>query len=297
MSYSTLGGGNMKHLNISIFIDRVLELQRIRVLTESYLQSQGENSKLSKDVLEMLSVHFEHMAEAAEFIGAEFSSMPARRMADRMKNDDASLVVSDVSNCIADVQSRFRDECNQVAFLVVGPWHRNLFKSANDIIETWDIEGLFPLAARELEEAAKCVALERYTAAVFHSMRMVEIAIQRLSELLKVDLTGGGAARNWGVTLRTIKDKIDQLYPSSTRTSGSRGEALEAVYASLDAVKNPWRNSTMHVESFYGEQEAVHILRCVCVLLHKLAFFENPTEISRPPGEAELHVDTFPKAT
>jgi hypothetical protein len=285
----------MKHLNISNFIDRVLELQRIRVLTENYLQSQGENSKLSKDVLEKLSQDFEHMAEAAEFIGADFSSMPARRMAERMKNADPSLVVSDVSNCIADVQSRFRDECSQVAFLVVGPWHQNLFKSANHLVETWDIEGQFPLAARELEEAAKCIALERYTASVFHSMRMVEIAIQRLSEILEVSASGMGAARNWGVTLRTIKEKIDQLYPSSTRTSGSRGEALEAVYASLDAVKNPWRNSTMHVESFYGEQDAVHILRCVCVLLHKLAFFENPIEISQPLDEAELGAETFPK--
>jgi hypothetical protein len=46
---------------------------------------------------------------------------------------------------------------------------------------------------------------------------------------------------------------------------------FEALYASLDAVKNPWRNATMHVENKYTDDEAEHIFVAVKGVMMKLA--------------------------
>lgn len=46
---------------------------------------------------------------------------------------------------------------------------------------------------------------------------------------------------------------------------------LSAIYASLDAVKNPWRNDTMHPAAKYTDDEAEHIFVAVKGFMMKLA--------------------------
>ena len=45
---------------------------------------------------------------------------------------------------------------------------------------------------------------------------------------------------------------------------------FEALYVSLDAVKNPWRNATMHVENKYTDEEAEHIFFAVKGFMKRL---------------------------
>jgi hypothetical protein len=116
----------------------------------------------------------------------------------------------------------------------------------------------------ELDEAAKCRALGRPTAAVFHLMRILEIGISALSSCLGIPDPVKPAERNWAIILKRIKeDGIEKKWPTAaTRMSGD-GLLFESLYASLDAVKNPWRNETMHVSSKYTDDEAKHIFVAV----------------------------------
>ena len=84
--------------------------------------------------------------------------------------------------------------------------------------------------------------------------------------------------------LKSIKAKIDELHPVKARIPGCEGSRLEEIYVTLDAVKNPWRNGTMHVESVYTEEEARHILTCTSHLLDKMAamFDENGDDAPQP---------------
>lgn len=214
--------------------------------------------------------------------------MAAQRMIDRLADQEEKPKVSDISNCIADVQSRFRDECQLVSFLILNRQQKNFFAPANKLVDDWDIQRIFPDAAREIEEACKCLALRRPTAAVFHAMRMLEIAIRKLSELLEIPEPTKPVERNWGVILGKIKERMDVKYPAASRVDPqSAGAGFERIYASLDAVKNPWRNGTMHVESFYTESEAIHIVRCVAVLFQNLAAYSEPDEV-KPPKEQDV---------
>jgi hypothetical protein len=52
---------------------------------------------------------------------------------------------------------------------------------------------------------------------------------------------------------------------------GGDGALFEELHASLDAVKNPWRNATMHVERKYTDDEAEHVFAAVRGFMMKLA--------------------------
>jgi hypothetical protein len=124
--------------------------------------------------------------------------------------------------------------------------------------------------AFELDEAAKCLALKRPTAAVFHLMRVMEIGIRSLAKCLSVPDPIKPAERNWGIILNHIRDGIEKKWPTSADRATGDGPLFEELCASLDAVKNPWRNSTMHVKK-YTDDEAEHIFIAVKEFMEKLA--------------------------
>ena len=111
-------------------------------------------------------------------------------------------------------------------------------------------------------------------------MRMLEVGLRKMANFLDISDPTKAAERNWGAILKSIKNKIDEKYPASVRLPNSDGAKFEKLYASLDAVKNPWRNGTMHVESFYTDSEGIHILRCVNHFMHVLASYAEPEEVA-----------------
>ena len=54
----------------------------------------------------------------------------------------------------------------------------------------------------ELDEAAKCLALGRSTAAVFHLMRAMEVGIRSVARCLGIPDPLKPAERNWGSILK-----------------------------------------------------------------------------------------------
>jgi hypothetical protein len=131
----------------------------------------------------------------------------------------------------------------------------------------------FPsMAVFEIDEAAKCMALDRTTACVFHLMRALEIAIGATRRCLGISDPIKPADRNWAKILKLIKDAIDSrnVAPSAW-TVAHDAEFFAEIHVSLDAVKNVWRNATMHVENKYTEEEAQRIWDATRGLMMKLA--------------------------
>ena len=126
-------------------------------------------------------------------------------------------------------------------------------------------------AVFEVDEASKCFALGRPTACVFHLMRAMEVGIRATARCLQISDPIKPAERNWGFILRSLRVGIDAKWPNMTERASGDGALFEDLYVSLDAVKNPWRNATMHVEKKYTNDEAEHILIAVKGFMKKLA--------------------------
>lgn len=124
------------------------------------------------------------------------------------------------------------------------------------------VDDAFPKASEEISEAAKCLALKRNTAAVFHLMRAMELAVQRLAEAL------GRANPNekvWGVILAEIHSAIESM------PKGAARDAWSASHAHLYHVKQAWRNDTMHPKSTYTEEQAQTVFDAVKSFMSHLA--------------------------
>jgi len=134
-----------------------------------------------------------------------------------------------------------------------------------------DLPIKFPDASFEIDEGGKCLALERGTACVFHLMRAMEIAVRATARCLQISDPIKPSERNWGFILGEIKKGIDARWPTAASRHGGDGAFFETLYASLSAVRNPWRNATMHVEKRYTVEEADDVLAAVRGFMRLLA--------------------------
>jgi hypothetical protein len=131
--------------------------------------------------------------------------------------------------------------------------------------------GRFGEATHEMQESAKCLALERSTASAFHSIRCLEAAIRALSRCLQIPDPTKGSERSWMKLLKALKDRIDLKWPTSTDRMKGDGEFFDNAYAALAAMQNPWRNATMHLDQVYTPEDAKYIFGIVSDFMKRIA--------------------------
>jgi hypothetical protein len=183
-----------------------------------------------------------------------------------------SLTWEELKSSAKEIRSRLGDELSSVKLLAIDSNKRDYFAPALALFGPQFEAGFQSAGAFELDEAAKCFALSRPTAAVFHLMRLMEVGIRAVSRCLDIPDPTKPAERNWGKILQAVReDGIDKKWPKMADRMSGDGQFFESLYVSLDAVKNPWRNATMHVENKYTDDEAQHIFFAVKGFMKKIA--------------------------
>jgi hypothetical protein len=149
---------------------------------------------------------------------------------------------------------------DQVCFIVNDPSTiRRFFKVQH--YEVFDADILIPLGADELfdpsvaarfpacvddiEQAARCFISNRYTACVFHLMRVVEVAVHKVAKLCG----STDPKASWGanldrvekIVLRTKFEDVDPLIKPHR-------PLLEKLLPEMQAIQRAWRNKVSHVE-------------------------------------------------
>lgn len=273
------------------FLEAVREVRRLATIVE---QDLGDLEAVSShDIRQRVAGTISEMRDQISFIGAQSAWVAANRFHQLLLNRNVELKYVDFRNSFRDIESRFSDHLQFIRLFVVQGEQVALLGSASELLGE-PCASHFRDAWFDCEEAAKCIVVQRPTAAVFHSMRILEIGIRAFAKRLNIENPLKPSLRNWGVVLSTIREKLDSQYPSSKRLPGSEGALYEKLQASLHAVKNPWRNETMHVEGVYTDAEARHILSCTVTLIQLMAsdFNQDGVKIENvvtpfSPGPAE----------
>jgi hypothetical protein len=105
-------------------------------------------------------------------------------------------------------------------------------------VEAWSV--IDKDAKREFEESGKCLGVERYTGAGFHSLRGVECVIRQFI----VELTGSlPKKRDWGHYVEVL----------------NRNGADASMVAVLDNIRSLERNPLMHPEDWLDIDDAIGI--------------------------------------
>jgi len=130
-----------------------------------------------------------------------------------------------------------------------------------------DVSDRFPSTDYELEEYAKCCAIGRHTAAVFHLMRVLEIGLS----VLAVSIGADPANKSWEQILIGIQTKIDE----NVKLKGPSWKDTEQYYSEISAqfrnLKNAWRNYTMHVHVTYDKERTEEVFVHIRAIMKVLA--------------------------
>jgi hypothetical protein len=103
-----------------------------------------------------------------------------------------------------------------------------------------EIATKFPAATEDIEEMSKCFALCRYSAAVFHSLMVVEHGLVRLGKMLNVTDPKEG----WDASCNKLQKSVSA--GRSANDTGLEFSFLEQLNASVQAIKFAWRNKVNH---------------------------------------------------
>ena len=164
-------------------------------------------------------------------------------------NDGTTVLWSAVKPAVLQMGIRFQEETGDVIAYHLTPEEHDLY--GNPTKDWQDVLSAFPSTLVDVEEAGRCFALGRYTASVFHSMRILEIGLAALGQEFGVatDRT------NWDKIIRNIQNAIE-----AKSIAEGAGWVDQQFYSEATQdfrfFKDAWRNHVMHVRLPVDEEKA-----------------------------------------
>ena len=125
----------------------------------------------------------------------------------------------------------------------------------------------FESSREDIEEAGKCLAVGRATASVFHLMRALESAVQKVGDKLGATITdSAGRGLPWGVIAENMKPKIDAMPRGSD-------EQIKwyRVQSDLVVVNCAWRVPTNHPKETYTLEQATEVFDATKSFMRELS--------------------------
>jgi hypothetical protein len=187
---------------------------------------------------ELLGWEFFGQALAGLELSASLSTV--RKIQKLLSNPESTL--GELGRLRIELQERLVDEMENRRYLALNLREDELYSAPR---KGWEeIISRFPDCATDVEEAQRCYALERYAAAVFHSLQVVEIGLIELGRVLVTTDPQTG----WNATTKRLNIILNTKYPSRTRFQQQHQKFLEQIAATIEMLKSAWRNKVSHAQ-------------------------------------------------
>lgn len=180
-----------------------------------------ESAMWDKESLETLRVAVDNLSEILPDFDMP-ATLGALAKIDRFMREEppsASLLEKSLTVLF----SVLPDELESRYFLAMSAREAALFDSPTPVFGP-EVETKFPgTVTEDVSEAAKCIACARYTAAVFHLMRALELGVNNFAALLHVTpIDIRGKPKNWQNFLDEVNAAIARLPPRIKRPKSMR---------------------------------------------------------------------------
>lgn len=182
------------------------------------------------------------------------------RAADRLTEKELSW--SEAATTLKDVRDTVFMELNDHIFLVV-PNERFDFYQQPEPPFGRAVAEAFPEAAVDISEGTRCIAVDQFTASVFHLMRAAEWALRRLALATGVQDV---ERKDFGQLVQETRDK----YQSMSNRDPAKQHPATAL-ATLDLFNNAWRNPVVHSRDNYDERRALDVWNGVRAFMQSIA--------------------------
>lgn len=192
---------------------------------------------------------------------------------------------------VDELHGRITDEMTGTLFLSLTAQEAKCY---NEPIIGWqEIIQRFPGTIRDIEEAYKSFALGRYAAAVFHSVRVIEVGLIELGKFIQVvDPISG-----WAAVTKRLRQIISTKYENRSKFEKENFAFLEQMQGVSEALKNAWRNKVNHA----GEKPFLMVADIIPeiaeeILMASRAFMRTLADglPPLPPPDEYVHPEAIP---
>lgn len=271
----------MLHINGPLFMGAVSEVVLFKQLLNNHTrQEPGSHMGLGAHRSRHLVLACECLLEIVEGLGANVAAKDLRTLRDFINEADRKRIGDPNQPDLIFIPElslhSLKTVCDRCLALLDDVLDRSVFLAIDPrLVPYWTKEGtvsdeviaMFPDGLWDIEEAAKCIAVERNTASVFHSMRALEVPIKHLCGKMKLNPSNP----NWENVLNDLNKSILGM----DRTWGSDWKHEQHKYAAAVAhmklYQRAWRNYVVHGTEHYGGEEARQILSSVKGFFRELA--------------------------
>lgn len=231
-----------------------------------------EAQKLIKPhILNQLYAEIAGLGSDCVLHGFKSSAQQCGRIVESMERAGKTLTCGQVRDELRDLRKRFEDDIKSELFLHLSLEEAELYrfpaKEWQKVIER------FPKVQIDVEEGAKCFALNRYAASLFHVLLAAEYGVIELATLLGV----AGDRPGWG-SLERLEKITAKPYSSRSALEQEHSKLLESVIPFAHSIKNQWRHKINHVDNKlvwidtdFSPQMARDIISAVRGFMDKLA--------------------------
>jgi hypothetical protein len=237
-----------------------LDLQGFR---RQLAENKGEFSVYEtawKKTYELLDILLGEIETTWGELGLSFAVAKATRI--RQQLPELKMAYAELKSHLRDLTERIEDQLRERVFFFV-PSDRAKYYLEDKVFDPAVVDR-FPIMREEMDEARLCIAFDRYTAAVFHLMRIMELGVKRLAKRLRVP-KDQVEDKAWGPILQAINAKIVRLHNNNPRKV-----MFSEASAHLNQVRAAWRNTAMHPKRTYTQEQAEEILASVKTFLNHL---------------------------
>lgn len=270
---------------LKLKLGELLDLHEVLVIEKGHFErAQHELTRAGRGNLQVEGRHLRRLRDAVlsvEEIAAVAKLTSTQRAAARTNTflsqvDDFNMpgLTLEMSNeaCgnmfrhLMDISSRIRDDCHGRLYYQVAPESEGLLEVNADHFGA-DVRSAFGGASGDIAEAASCLALERWTASVFHLMRALELAVQTIANKIGATIEDEhGKGLSWGVIAQNMKPIIDKM-----RKGSSEQIKWYKIQAFLETVNRAWRAPTAHPKQTYTPEEARNVFEATKAFMQELA--------------------------
>jgi hypothetical protein len=171
---------------------------------------------------------------------------------------------------IRDAYEVFLKELGSHLFLCVDAANRSKYEQKEPVFGL-EVLRAFPSATKDIEAAARCFAVDEWTACVFHLMRTLEHGLRSLSGMVNLP-ADAMEQENWGNVIDQIEKKIREL--KNDPKSPAKTQKLQ-IYSEAAAqfryFKDAWRNHVSHSRVTYDPRDAESVWNHVKEFMQHMA--------------------------
>jgi hypothetical protein len=195
----------------------------------------------------------ERAGKEAQDTGMDLCVVQARRVKDALAAN-STIDGQAFLALVKQLGDRFSDYLNSRIAVMIPERQKARYENP---VSGWEtVIEKFPLTTDHIEEAGKCLALGRNTACVYHLSGVVQDALDSLGTKLRVPLDP--TSDTWNGLARKIEIAIAGKQAATPNKKSWK--TLEPFYSELvsdiKAIKNAWRNPTMHFRRTYTDSQA-----------------------------------------